>query len=83
MRRQLRRQEGEDRVLRTLLTTPALSLESIADETCYARCTVHRIISGLVHQRRLIKIPGRGRQPNYYILCAEPTRPRSQQYRLI
>ncbi len=72
-RTQLRRRDGEARVLDVIRLTPAQSLDNIAYESCYARCTVHSIISGLVKQQRLVKIPGAGRVPNRYEVVDEPT----------
>ena len=60
----LRSRDNEDRVLRVLQTTSALSLDRIAVRSNYARCTVERIITRLVSQGRIMKVTGQGRLPN-------------------
>lgn len=77
-RPQLRQYEGEERVLRVLLTNPEQSLDDIAFAANYARCTVHFIIKRLEHQQRLTKIRGYGRFPNRYEVGV-----RGFQYQLI
>lgn len=58
--------DSETRVLQVLKENPNQSLEKIAYDSAYARCTVDRIIKRLVHQQRIRKISGMGNKPNYY-----------------
>lgn len=60
------RADGEQRVLQVIQRSPAISVDVIASEANYARCTVQRIIVRLIHQNRLTVRRGAGRKPNSY-----------------
>lgn len=66
MRREWRERDKEIRVLNALRDQPCQSLQDLAIETHFARCTVYGIIRSLEVQQRLRKIPGRGKIPNTY-----------------